>query len=172
MARKRKKVRKFIYPGLGFPIVLRNIEMVLTLGGWAPDVRLLQLSELAFSRLATKPAPLTGDEIHFVRHRMGLKVEAFADLLRVTHPTVLHWEKSRDRATKMNWGTEQDIRLKIAERSGVTGARFFDVYSEIAALELEPTENVTMVYDPSDPAYAKTGFEVSGRRRAPQLRNT
>ncbi len=172
MARKRKKVRKFIYPGHGFPIELRNIELVEVFGRWAPDVDLTGLGEQAFRSLATKPASLTGDEIHFVRHRMRLKVEAFAELLRVTHPTVLHWEKSREKATKMNWGTEQDIRLKIAERSGVTGARFFEVYSEIAALELEPVENVVMVYDPSDPEYAKTGFAVSGRRRSPQLRGT
>jgi DNA-binding transcriptional regulator YiaG len=71
----------------------------------APSIKLNALMTNAFRALATKPGPLTGNELRFLRHHMRQTLQAFAQGLRVTHQAVMKWERAEDRPTGMSWGT-------------------------------------------------------------------
>lgn len=46
-------------------------------------------------RLVTKPSPMTGDELRFLRKEMGLTQTALGKRLRVNHQTVANYEKGK-----------------------------------------------------------------------------
>jgi hypothetical protein len=146
---KRKIVKSFVYAGLGFTVEIRDVELVLRRGAWTPDVNLGDLSKSAFFALAMKPAPLTGAEVFFIRNQMRLSLVALAGLLRLTHPTVLKWEKARDRATTMAWGTECLIRLAVLDASGIGAMLFVQAYRAMSNTQLNSEADTVMVYDPA-----------------------
>lgn len=137
MTQRRKRVARFVYKGLGFPVELRHVRMVKFRDTWAPDVNLNDLSSDVFKRLATKPTRLSGNEVHFIRQRMGMTLQAFAKHFHVTHPAVMKWEGAYHEPAGMSWGTEMSIRLKILKDTGSKPAQFFDAHSELEALELD-----------------------------------
>src|ERR1700690_3051690 len=104
---KRKRVERFVYNGLGFPVELGRVVLVRPRHKWAPEVDLNELESGAFRALATKPARLTGNEVPFIRQFMNLTLQGFADLLRVTHPTVMNWESAYAEPTGMGWPSEE-----------------------------------------------------------------
>ncbi len=164
MTQKRKRVARFRYDGLGFPLELRNVDLVRFRDAWAPDVKLNELSSHAFLALATKPATLTGAEVRFVRQRMRLTLEGFAGRLRVTHQAVMKWERAGDEATGMIWGTEVALRLEILNATLVDSPRkFLKTYLVIAGMPLGSPEGVVMVHDPTDPAFLCAGYAAPSR---------
>lgn len=168
MTQKRKRVAWFRYDGLGFPLELRNVELVRFRDAWAPDVKLNELSSHAFLALATKPATLTGAEVRFVRQRMRLTLEAFAERLRVTHQAVMKWERAGDQPTSMIWGTEVALRLEILNATLVHSPRkFFETYRVIAGMPLGSPDGVVMVHDPEDPELAGAGYAAIRPAAAP-----
>jgi len=172
LTQRRKRVRRFVFAGLGFPVELRNVELIRFRDSWAPDVKLNRLTDDAFLALATKPAPLTGDEVKFVRHRMRLTLQAFAERFHVTHQAVMKWERSREAVTDMNWGTEVAIRLEILHTAKLRPAKFVEAYKTITRLSAETNEALVMVHDPKAPEFAGAGFDSKSRlARAPHVRN-
>ena len=66
-----------------------------------PCVAILHTEELTDAighAVATKRTPLSGDEMLFLRKRMGLKQADLAKLLRVTEQTILNYEKGKTEA--------------------------------------------------------------------------
>jgi DNA-binding transcriptional regulator YiaG len=66
-----------------------------------PCVAILNTEELTDAighAVATKRTPLSGDEMLFLRKRMGLKQADLAKLLRVTEQTILNYEKGKTEA--------------------------------------------------------------------------
>ena len=163
---RRKRAARFVYNGLGFPIELRNVVLVRPRDKWAPEIDLGTLEAGAFRALATKPARLTGNEVHFIRQFMGMTLKEFAKHLRITHPTVMNWESAYRKPTGMGWPAEEALRMKVLKAAGLGARRFFDAHSELQRLTLEPDGGLLMVYDPEDRALAEVGFEpVTAARR-------
>lgn len=165
---KRKRVSRFTYLGLGFPVELRSVELVQFRDAWAPNVKLNSLAESAFVALATKPANLTGNEVKFVRHRMRSTLQAFSRHFRVTHQAVMKWERAGDAVTGMGWGTEVSVRLAILDAAGTSPRPFLEAYRLIAALTLRQVDEVVMVHDPEDPDLARAGYEAARARKKPE----
>ena len=112
-----KKIQKrFVYSGLGFPVVLINVTMGKVRGTWTPVVDYNKLQKDVIEALAHKPVRLIGNEIHFIRSYFGMTLAEFGDRFSVSHPAVIKWENAGDEATSMKWAVEKDIRLFILDR--------------------------------------------------------
>jgi len=113
----QKKIQKrFVYSGLGFPVVLINVTMGKVRGSWTPVVDYNKLQKDVIEALAHKPVRLTGNEIHFIRSYFGMTLADFGERFSVSHPAVIKWENAGDEATSMKWAVEKDIRLFILDR--------------------------------------------------------
>lgn len=106
----------YITRALGFPIVIRNVELRHFMGDWVPEIDWTALMHTALWALAHKPVPLTGNEVKFVRTYMEKTLQEFASTCEVqAHQTVMRWEESGDEFTGMNRATEILLRARILE---------------------------------------------------------
>lgn len=111
----KKRVKLFEYDGLGFPILLVNIPVRNVRGVIVPDINYNELQRQVLLALSRKNLPFTGNEIRFIRQYFEKTLTEFAHQFGVTHPTVLHWEKSKDTFAKITPTTELCIRLYILD---------------------------------------------------------
>lgn len=116
MIMEKKIEKKYIDRGFGFPICLLNVPMVKVRGTWTPDVNYNQLTKSAALALAHHEALLTGNQIKFIRQFFDMTLKEFGERFSVSHPAVIKWENQKNKPTKMDWGTEKDIRMEIVRR--------------------------------------------------------
>ena len=133
---ERKKIKQFLYEGLGFPIYLLNVPMVKTRGEWTPDIDYNQLQKTILITLAKKPTSLTGNEIHFIRKYFRKTLEAFGLEFGVSHVAVIDWEKEENRPVKINPATEKCIRLFILDKLHIGDHKFRESYHEVEIKKL------------------------------------
>ncbi len=88
----------FIFRGLGFPIKLINVPMRKMVGEWTLDVNFNKFQLAVLDCLLHKPAPLTGDELRFIRKFLKMSTTDFGKIFGVTHVTVVKWESGQTRA--------------------------------------------------------------------------
>lgn len=94
---KKQRFAKFVYNGLGFPIELRNVELVRVRDIWTPNINLNELSKKAYEALALRPGRMTAAEVRFVRHYNRLDVVSFAAKIQVSAEKVLAMESLKRR---------------------------------------------------------------------------
>ena len=128
---QKKTVKRFVYTGFGFPVVLLDVTMGKVRGTWTPVVDYNRLQKNVVEALAYKPVRLTGNEIHFVRAYFGMTLAEFGDRFSVSHPAVIKWENAGDEATAMKWAVEKDIRLFILDRLSVKSTTIGKLYREL-----------------------------------------
>lgn len=115
---KTKIEKNYIYTGLGFPIKLDKVEMVLLGNEWLPKIDVKKVANEVVKQIAIKDTPLTGNEVHFIRTHFGMSLRDFAkEVVHETHPAVTKWEKFEDEPTRMNTNTEIVIRNFILEQT-------------------------------------------------------
>lgn len=112
---KKKTAKHFEYDGLGFPIILLNVKLISVRGVEVPDIDYNTLQRDVLLALCNKPLPLTGNEIRFIRQYLEMTYTEFAKHFGITHPTVIHWEKSKNMFAKITPSTELCIRLYILD---------------------------------------------------------
>lgn len=127
----KKIERRFLYEGFGFPVVLRNVPMVMVRRAWTPMINYSALARAVLVALAHKPARLTGNEIRFIRQHFEMTLEAFGSRLDVSHPAVLKWERAGDKPPAMKWPVEKDIRLFTLDTLRVRPAEFKELYETL-----------------------------------------
>ncbi len=127
---EKKVVKRFVYEGLGFPIVLMDVCLAKKRGNWTPAIDYNKLQKHVLLALSHKPFPLTGSEVHFIRVYFELTLEHFGKQLGVTHVAVLNWEKSQDKPAKINPTTELFLRLLILEKLKMNNQVFRDTFRE------------------------------------------
>ena len=98
---ENKIVSEYEYQGLGFPIILKNVEFLKIHEQWHPKINVEKVAEEAFYSLIKKStvSPLTGNEIEFIRVYLNMNKKEFGDKLNVDRTTISRWEKSGDKAT-------------------------------------------------------------------------
>jgi DNA-binding transcriptional regulator YiaG len=102
---------------------------------YGPCVSILHTDELTDAighAVATKRTPLSGDEMLFLRKRMGLKQVDLAKLLRVTEQTILNYEKGKTEAGPADIAIRA---LYLAHREPSADAA--DTLRQIAAAAIE-----------------------------------
>lgn len=113
---EQKTIENYTTHALGFPIIIKHVKMKKFRDEWVPQINWEALQDLALWALAHKPAPLTGNEIRFVRMRMAKTLKEFAALCEVaSHQSVMNWERKQDDITEMNRPTEILLRARILE---------------------------------------------------------
>lgn len=121
---KMKIEKNYTYTGLGFPVELEKVEMVLLGNEWCPKVDVKKVADEVIKQLAIKDTPLTGNEVHFIRTHLGMSLRDFAkDVVHETHVAVTKWENFEDKPTKMNTNTEIVIRNFIIEKTSSTSEK-------------------------------------------------
>jgi hypothetical protein len=115
---KTKVKNNYLYTGLGFPVLLDQVEIVLLGNEWHPKIDVRKVANIVIEVLAAKESPLTGNEVRFVRTHFGMSLRDFANnVVHETHTAVKKWEDKRDEPTKMNPNTEFVIRNYIIEET-------------------------------------------------------
>jgi DNA-binding XRE family transcriptional regulator len=125
-----KKTKKYIYEGLGFPVVLNNVSLVKKRGIWTPAIDYNKLQKEVLLVLSHTSFPLAGNEIHFIRTYFEMTLDDFGKQFGVTHVAVLNWEKTGDKPAKINPTTELCIRLMILEKLNMNNQVFRDTFRE------------------------------------------
>lgn len=113
---QQKIQEEFIYEGLGFPIVLKNVPMIYIRDSWVLNIKLNLFQKVVLLGLAFHEYILTGNQIKFIRLWLGLTQTEFGNLLGVTHPAVVKWEKYENESSKMTLTTQRDLRFLILDR--------------------------------------------------------
>ena len=85
---KQKVIKKYIFEGLGFPIVLINVPMRMMIGEWVLDIDLNLLQKNVLDALIHKSVPLTGAEVRFIRKYFELTTEQWVTI--GPSPTLLY----------------------------------------------------------------------------------
>lgn len=132
---KVKKVKRFTYEGLGFPVVLVNVNLVEKRGVWTPAIDYNKFQKQVLIALSHKTAALTGNEIHFIRTYFDMTLEGFGEQFGLTHVAILNWEKSGDKSAKINPTTELCIRLMILDKLKMNNQVFRDTFREFDVQE-------------------------------------
>jgi DNA-binding transcriptional regulator YiaG len=60
--------------------------------------------------------PIRGKELNFIRKVCGISLRQLAEDFKVTHPTIINWEKSEERLDLM---AETVIRIYFGEKMGL-----------------------------------------------------
>lgn len=123
--------KRHVDHSLGFPVVLLNVPMVKARGEWALNINYNRYQEVVLHLLAYKPAKLTGSEVQFIRKHFNMTVRDFAKRFSIKHPAVIKWEKTKDKATRMAWTTEKDIRLFILDEIDKRSSELHKLYKAL-----------------------------------------
>lgn len=105
--------KNYVDHGFGFPVVIDQVEIELAGKEEIPLIDYGQLKAFVIGALRLKPSGLTGNEIRFLRRALGMTLQQFGTTFGVTHPAVVAWEKSGDRPSCMEWGTEKLLRYAV-----------------------------------------------------------
>lgn len=138
---KKKKIKKFIYEGLGFPIVLKNVPVIEIRGEKILDINFNGLQKAVLLSLCHKPMPLTGNEIKFVRKYFQLTLAEFGEKFGCSHPAVIKWEKHGNRFAKIEPTTDVCIRLFIFSHLNGKSNAFKKLYDELDIMQLMKHRN-------------------------------
>lgn len=113
MTKKFKKT--YIYEGLGFPIKLHNIEMVLVDGEYAPKIDIRKIAKNTIQNLILEKNKLTGNHIKFIRAYFSLSLREFSKIVNESHTAVRKWESFHNTPTNMDPNIEKTIRVFICD---------------------------------------------------------
>ncbi len=125
---KRKIKKHLVYEGFGFPIHLLNVPMFKTRDTWIPDINYNILQKIVLAAIATKPIPLSGAEVRFIRKYFRMTLEAFGREFGVSHVAVIEWEKAEEKPVQMNPATEKCLRLFALDSLHISDEEFRKKY--------------------------------------------
>lgn len=109
----KKIMKKYIYHGLGFPVELNNVEMVLFDGEMHPKINVRKVSEAVIKSLVLQKSRLTGNQIKFIRNYFSMSLRDFAVVVNESHMAVKKWEDFKNESTNMDRNIEIMLRLYI-----------------------------------------------------------
>ena len=141
MKKKRKIVKKFIYEGFGFSIVLENVLFHFIRGEWIPKINVKKLALKVFKKLPFKSSKLTGHEVRFIRTYLEKSKTEFGKLFKLSHTAIGKWEKAKDDPAPMSAVQEIVLRLYLQDYLNVNDREFYKTYkkAEVSVHEEEDT---------------------------------
>lgn len=108
-------MKRYVYRGFGFPIILNNIPAKKIRGKWIPFINYSELARSMLRFLCFLQEPLTGDQIFFVRQSIQLTGEKLADLLGVSQAAISKWEKKGGEIARIEPAIEICLRVIALE---------------------------------------------------------
>ena len=128
MKTSERKIKTFVYGGLGFPITLVNTPMKKVFGAWIIDIDMTRLQLVVLRALVFKRGRLTKHELQFIRKFLVLTTDKFGRLFGVTHAAVIQWENGKRQLTP---STEFCIRLHVLGHLRAKAGEFRDLYNAV-----------------------------------------
>jgi DNA-binding transcriptional regulator YiaG len=130
---KKKELKQFIYDGLGFPIKLKNVTLLLIDKVWCPKIDVRKLSNMVIKELPFQKERLTGNQIKFIRTYFRMSLRDFAKkVVKESHTAVAKWEKLENKSTNMDVNIEAMLRLFVYEQVAINTKKhqqgFFEKY--------------------------------------------
>lgn len=133
-----KMMKTYIYEGLGFPIELNNIEMVLVNDEYIPKLNIRKIADDAIKDLILQKTKLTGNQVRFIRSYFSLSLREFGEIVNESHMAVKKWENFNNRSTKMDPNIEITIRVFIYKSLLIKNkndkTKFYDQYQAITKI--------------------------------------
>jgi len=142
---KTKTVKKFIYKGLGFPIELSDVKMVMIDAEWHPKIDVKKIADKAIKALALQKERLTGAQVKFIRSYFSMSLREFSKkVVHESHTAVNKWEKYGDKATCMDENIEVMLRLYILNKVDMKTVKqkneFYKKYQKVKHVQHEWAE--------------------------------
>jgi hypothetical protein len=144
---KKKVFKKYVYNGLGFPVILRNVPATEVLGEIVPDIKFNELQKSVLLFLCYKESPLTGNEVKFIRKYLRMTSTQFGAEFGCSHTAVLKWEKFGNRFAKIEPATDICIRLFALGHLHCKGNAFKRLYEKIKIQELAEQQKTLKATD-------------------------
>jgi DNA-binding transcriptional regulator YiaG len=114
----------------GFPVKITNAPVIQKMGVEVLNIGNKDLDALVIQALIVKHGKLTGNEIKFIRNKLGMTLVAFGKKFGDhSHQAVMKWEATKNKPTQMNDSTEQIIRLFLAHT--YSSDKLSDLFVEI-----------------------------------------
>jgi len=131
-----KKILKTVtYEGLGFPVELHDVEMIMINGEYAPKIDVRAIADAAMKSLVLQQTKLTGNQVKFIRTYFSASLREFGKIVNESHMAVKKWEDFKNKPTNMDPNIETRIRLyiydKICVKSNSDKIKFYDQYQAI-----------------------------------------
>lgn len=130
----KTKIKKYLYMGCGFPVILTNVPSKLIRGKQEPLINHKDLGKTVTIALCLKKTPLTGNQVKFLRMHFNFSLREFATIFGLTHPAVLKWEGHGDDPALIQPSIEKTIRLDSLFRLGLNPTKFYQAFSEMKDL--------------------------------------
>lgn len=134
---KKEILQEYIFTGFGFPVRLKNVTMITDNSYTYADIEDHKLEKKVLLKLAKSDQALTGAQLKYIRQFLEYTIRDFANLLGVTHPTIIKWQEKRQERTGMNYSTEILVKSALLIRLTKNEANFFTEYSKIIAMHGE-----------------------------------
>lgn len=109
----KKVVANYTYTGLGFPVELHDVEMIMFDGEFHPKIDVRKISDSVIKSLVLQQNRLTGNQIKFIRTYFSKSLREFAALVNESHMAVKKWEDFKEKTTNMDRNIEIMLRLHI-----------------------------------------------------------
>lgn len=114
---KTKTAKNYTYNGLGFPIKLQNITLMLIDDEWSPRIDIRKIAVNAIRELPYQKERLTGHQIKFIRTYFEMSLREFASqVVSESHNAVAKWERFGAEPTNMDENIESMLRLYIIDK--------------------------------------------------------
>ncbi len=111
-----KKIKEYIYEGLGFPILLSNVSLVEIDGEHHPKIDIRKVADAAIRGLPLQKERLTGNQVKFIRTYFSMSLREFGKLMNESHMAVKKWEDFKNKSTNMDKNIEIVLRLTILDK--------------------------------------------------------
>jgi len=130
---KTKKLKTFIYKGLGIPVKLVNAHMKKAAGEWCINIDMSKLMLVVLQEIIRKQTPLTGNELRYIRTYLEMTSTEFGKIFGVSHVAVLKWEGEQKRISPP---LELCIRLYVLNHLDAHDEEFRALYNGIDLQQL------------------------------------
>lgn len=142
MKSKERKIKTFVYEGLGFPITLVKTPMKKIFGQWVIDINMTRLQLTVLRALAFKQERLSKAELRFIRKFLSMTTTEFGSLFGVTHSAIVQWENGKRLITP---STEFCIRLRILAHLQAKAEEFRNLYNAVHLSVLAKKKSVKRI---------------------------
>jgi DNA-binding transcriptional regulator YiaG len=116
---KKKMKKNYVFTGLGFPVVIAEVELRTHGDDFYPVINTRRLEDAVFDYLIDHPVPLTGAQIAFIRKYMDMTQQALAKVLDLTnHSRVSQWEKAKEKIADVRPVYLAVLRARMAKYRG------------------------------------------------------
>lgn len=110
-------IRDYEWLGYGFPVIFDELPAIKIQGELVPDVDFSDFEKPLIEYIcAHQDIPLSGNQVKFIRHFLGMSLREFAKLLNVKHQSVMRWEERKHSAAQIDVNTEIVTRIKILKK--------------------------------------------------------